>query len=122
MRIKTNKGDTLNNQGSSLNKNLKWLECLIPVVVAAGIRCLFFTKPDIGNDECFSLYYAQFSPIDIIHTILQGDNQPLWELLLHYWILAFGIGIERIAMLKYGINNMGLLFENDLRFLKQFKD
>ncbi|MBR2663143.1 MAG: phenylalanine--tRNA ligase subunit alpha [Clostridia bacterium] len=36
--------------------------------------------------------------------------------------IAFGIGIERIAMLKYGINNMGLLFENDLRFLKQFKD
>ena len=35
---------------------------------------------------------------------------------------AFGIGIERIAMLKYGINNMGLLFENDLRFLKQFQE
>ncbi len=36
--------------------------------------------------------------------------------------LAFGIGIERIAMLKYGINNIGLMFENDLRFLKQFED
>ena len=35
---------------------------------------------------------------------------------------AFGIGIERIAMLKYGINNMGLLVENDLRFLKQFQE
>ena len=35
---------------------------------------------------------------------------------------AFGIGIERIAMLKYGINNIGLMFENDLRFLRQFKD
>lgn len=35
---------------------------------------------------------------------------------------AFGIGIERIAMLKYGINNIGLMFENDLRFLKQFED
>ena len=34
--------------------------------------------------------------------------------------IAFGIGIERITMLKYGINNIGLLFENDLRFLKQF--
>ena len=34
---------------------------------------------------------------------------------------AFGIGIERIAMLKYGINNIGLMFENDLRFLRQFK-
>ncbi len=36
--------------------------------------------------------------------------------------IAFGIGIERIAMLKYGINNMGLLFENDLRFLRQFQE
>jgi len=33
---------------------------------------------------------------------------------------AFGMGIERIAMLKYGINDMRLLFENDLRFLSQF--
>ncbi|MCE1226781.1 MAG: phenylalanine--tRNA ligase subunit alpha [Geobacteraceae bacterium] len=33
---------------------------------------------------------------------------------------AFGMGIERIAMLKYGISDMRLLFENDIRFLKQF--
>lgn len=33
---------------------------------------------------------------------------------------AFGMGIERIAMLKYGINDMRLLFENDSRFLAQF--
>ncbi len=35
---------------------------------------------------------------------------------------AFGMGIERIAMLKYGINNIKLLTENDTRFLEQFKD
>ena len=39
-----------------------------------------------------------------------------------YTGFAFGMGIERIAMLKYGINNMKMLFENDVRFLKQFKD
>ncbi|MGA7827387.1 MAG: phenylalanine--tRNA ligase subunit alpha [Geobacteraceae bacterium] len=33
---------------------------------------------------------------------------------------AFGMGIERIAMLRYGISDMRLLFENDLRFLSQF--
>ncbi|MBI5561978.1 MAG: phenylalanine--tRNA ligase subunit alpha [Deltaproteobacteria bacterium] len=33
---------------------------------------------------------------------------------------AFGLGVERIAMLKYGIDDLRLLFENDLRFLKQF--
>lgn len=35
---------------------------------------------------------------------------------------AFGIGIERIAMLKYGINNIKLLFESDLRVLDQIDD
>ena len=35
---------------------------------------------------------------------------------------AFGMGIERIAMLKYGINNIKLLFESDLRVLKQIDD
>jgi len=33
---------------------------------------------------------------------------------------AFGLGIERIAMLKYGIDDIRLFYENDLRFLKQF--
>jgi len=33
---------------------------------------------------------------------------------------AFGFGIERLAMRKYGINDIRLLFENDLRFLRQF--
>jgi len=37
-----------------------------------------------------------------------------------YTGFAFGIGIERIAMLKYGIDDMRLFYENDLRFLKQF--
>ncbi len=33
---------------------------------------------------------------------------------------AFGMGVERVTMLKYGIDDMRLLFENDLRFLQQF--
>ena len=35
--------------------------------------------------------------------------------------LAFGVGLDRIAMLKYGINNIHILFDNDIRTLKQFK-
>lgn len=33
---------------------------------------------------------------------------------------AFGLGIERIVMRKYNIDDMRLLYENDVRFLKQF--
>jgi phenylalanyl-tRNA synthetase alpha chain len=34
---------------------------------------------------------------------------------------AFGMGIERLAMLRYGVNDLRLFFENDLRFLRQFE-
>ncbi len=34
---------------------------------------------------------------------------------------AFGMGVERIAMLKYGIDDLRLFFENDLRFVRQFR-
>ncbi len=38
-----------------------------------------------------------------------------------YQGFAFGLGVERLAMLRYGVNDLRLFFENDLRFLKQFK-
>ena len=37
-----------------------------------------------------------------------------------YTGFAFGMGVERIAMLKFGIEDIRLFFENDLRFLNQF--
>ena len=37
-----------------------------------------------------------------------------------YTGFAFGVGLERIALLKYEIDDMRLLYENDIRFLKQF--
>ena len=33
---------------------------------------------------------------------------------------AFGMGVERIAMLKFGVKDLRMFFENDIRFLKQF--
>jgi len=38
-----------------------------------------------------------------------------------YTGLAFGLGVERLAMLRYGVKDLRQFFENDLRFLKQFK-
>ena len=50
---------------------------------------------------------AVFKAVDINPEIYQG--------------FAFGMGVERIAMLKYGIDDLRLFFENDLRFLRQFR-
>ena len=38
-----------------------------------------------------------------------------------YTAFAFGMGVERIAMLKYGIDDIRLFYENDVRFINQFK-
>ena len=70
----------------------QWLLVLLPLAVAAVLRCLYVAKPDIGNDECFSLFYAQQSLSGLLHGLASCDNPPLWELLLHFWILLFGIG------------------------------
>ena len=37
-----------------------------------------------------------------------------------YMGFAFGSGLERLAMLRYGVNDLRLFYENDLRFLGQF--
>ncbi|QBQ55547.1 phenylalanine--tRNA ligase subunit alpha [Nitrosococcus wardiae] len=37
-----------------------------------------------------------------------------------YLGFAFGLGVERLAMLRYGVNDLRMFFENDLRFLRQF--
>ena len=35
---------------------------------------------------------------------------------------AFGVGVERLAMLRYGIDDIRRFYQNDVRFLKQFKE
>ena len=37
-----------------------------------------------------------------------------------YTGFAFGMGAERLAMLRYGVNDLRLFFDNDVRFLEQF--
>ena len=41
--------------------------------------------------------------------------------LQRYQGFAFGMGVERLAMLRYGVNDLRLFFDNDLRFLSQFR-
>ena len=53
----------------------------------------------------------------MIHpSVLEGVGYDIEK----YQGFAFGMGIERIAMLKYGIDDIRLFFENDVRFLRQF--
>lgn len=67
------------------------IECLLLLVIATAFRVLFVGKTDLGGDESFTLYMSLQSVPDLIRMLCQGDNPPLWEFLLHFWVKIFGI-------------------------------
>ncbi len=70
-----------------------------------------------GCRVCSNTGFLEVLGCGMVHpnVLINGGYDPE-----NYTGLAFGLGVERFAMLKYGIDNIKLFFENDLRFLEQF--
>jgi len=62
--------------------------------------------------------YLEIAGAGVVHpeVLRNGGIDPQ-----RYSGFAFGMGLDRIAMLKYGVNDLRLFFENDLKFLEQFR-
>lgn len=82
------------------NKRQTILECLVLLVIAAVLRIWFVGKTDLGYDESFSLHISLQSLPDIVRLLSKGDNPPLWELMLHFWVKLFGISEVAIRSLS----------------------
>lgn len=82
------------------NKRQTILECLVLLVIAAVLRIWFVGKTDLGYDESFSLLISLQSLPDIVQLLSKGDNPPLWELMLHFWVKVFGISEVAIRCLS----------------------
>ncbi|MFH1259928.1 MAG: phenylalanine--tRNA ligase subunit alpha [Elusimicrobiota bacterium] len=79
------------------------------------VRC--FLCKGAGCRVCKNTGWVEIMGAGMIHTnIFKAVGYDPEQ----YSGFAFGMGIERIAMLKFGIDDMRLLYENDLRFLRQF--
>jgi phenylalanyl-tRNA synthetase alpha chain len=79
------------------------------------IECIF-CKGD-GCRVCSGTGWLEILGCGMVHPEVYKSVNYDYE---KYSGFAFGMGVERIAMLKYGINDLRLFFGNDLRFLKQF--
>ena len=82
-----------------------------------------FVEPGVEIDMEWSrkdgeISYLEIAGAGVVHpdVLRNGGIDPA-----KYSGFAFGMGLDRLAMLKYGVNDLRLFFENDLRFLEQFR-
>jgi mannosyltransferase len=84
-----------------LNIKLSFLFPLILLLINFVSKGLFLTSQEIGLDEPFTIYHAQFGFSDIIEQLKNYNNPPLFELVLHVWIKVFGISVLSVRMLPF---------------------
>jgi len=76
-----------------------------------------FTEPSAEIDMSFGDGWLEIGGAGMVHpNVLRNvDIEPE-----KHQGFAFGLGVDRLTMLRYGVNDLRLFFENDLRFLRQF--
>ena len=76
-----------------------------------------FTEPSAEIDMSFGDSWLEVGGAGMVHpNVLRNVNVDSER----YQGFAFGLGLDRLAMLRYGVADLRLFFENDLRFLRQF--
>jgi len=84
-----------------------------------------FVEPGVEIDMAWprdmkegEIRYLEIAGAGVVHpdVLRNGNIDPQ-----RYSGFAFGMGLDRLAMLKYGVNDLRLFFENDLKFLGQFR-
>ena len=76
-----------------------------------------FTEPSAEIDMSFGDGWLEIGGCGMVHrNVLRNVNIDSEK----YQGFAFGLGPDRLTMLRYGVNDLRLFYENDLRFLRQF--
>jgi phenylalanyl-tRNA synthetase alpha chain len=77
-----------------------------------------FTEPSAEIDMSFGERWLEIGGCGMVHPQVLKNVHIDSE---KFQGFAFGMGLDRLTMLRYGVNDLRLFFENDLRFLRQFR-
>lgn len=105
---------------SVLNKNKSPLLIMwVLIILSFILRVLFLHSNPIGLDEPFTIFHAQMDVGDIISNLKGGNNPPLFEIILHYWIKFFGISSfsVRFPSLIFSTINVAFVFMIAKKFI-----
>ncbi len=81
------------------------------------IRCIFCRGRDRHCRICKATGWLEVLGCGMVHPAVLHEGKIDDRLMTGY---AFGLGVERLTMLRYGVNDLRLFFDNDLDFLRQF--
>jgi mannosyltransferase len=76
-----------------------WIVPFALFVLNIILKIMYLSANGIALDEPFSIFYAQLSLRQLVPYLFSGNNPPLFEILLHFWIRIFGIGVFSVRFL-----------------------
>lgn len=86
------------------------LMCLLVFVINFILKLLYLSAQPLSGDEPFSVYMSQMNVGAITEQLFSGNNPPLYELILHYWVECFGIDAFSVRILSVLASSLTAVF------------